>query len=211
MNSLQSSSVLSDNASLTTTSPPITAINSPTNTRYAYGIWVYVNSWDNTKEKVIFSRKDNISLTLDTNKPSLYCNVTMSDTTTINKTLITDNFPLQKWVFVIVSIDNQFLDCYLDGKLVKSTRLYRGADTGSIVLLPAIPPKETTPIILGSTPFDAVVASFTRWITPMDPQTAWNAYMAGNSNGSIMPNISSFGANLFIVKNNLAYSNVKLF
>jgi hypothetical protein len=35
-------------------------------------------------------------------------------------TTITTNFPLQKWVQVIISIDNYLLDLYLDGKLMNS-------------------------------------------------------------------------------------------
>ena len=33
---------------------PITTINSGQSTRYAYGIWVYVNTWDSTREKKPF-------------------------------------------------------------------------------------------------------------------------------------------------------------
>jgi hypothetical protein len=304
------SAVLSSKANLNATVPPITSINNPTNTRYAYGIWVYVNSWNSTTEKVIFSRNNNIRLRLDNTKPTLYCEVTMNDGSTIHRTTITDNFPLQKWVFIIVSVDNQFLDCYLDGKLVKSTRLYqykgaphsggkwhghegfiegkqnmwtRGSDGtshgtpqpgppsgpassgspssrtpssgspssgspssgspssgsrspsgtpsvspspsgtpsgttapsgGNKILIPAIPPTETTPIVLGGTkPFDAVVATFTRWNAPVDPQTAWTAYTGGNTTSGLgkLGNIASYGANLSILQNNAEYSKITLF
>ena len=33
---------------------------------------------------------------------------------------ITNNFPLQKWTCILVSVDNKIIDVYLDGKLVKS-------------------------------------------------------------------------------------------
>ena len=36
--------------------------NSPTSTRYAYGLWIYVNSWDTNAAKPIFTREDNIKL-----------------------------------------------------------------------------------------------------------------------------------------------------
>lgn len=206
----KTTTTLISTASLKATNPPITSVANATNSRYAYGIWVYVNSWDNNAQKVIFSRNNNISVSLDTLTPSLYCNVTMSDNVTQKKVLVTDNFPLQKWVFVIISLDNQFLDCYIDGKLIKSSRL------GSSSLIPATPPDEKTPIILGGltskmTPFDAVVAKFSRWTVPMDPTTAWNTYMAGNGGSVLGNNVSSFGANVSILKNNIEYSKMTLF
>ena len=39
--------------------------NGPSNTSYCYGLWIYVNSWDMSKEKTIFNRTDNIQLYLD--------------------------------------------------------------------------------------------------------------------------------------------------
>ena len=213
------STVLLSKADLNAKIPEIKSINSPTNTRYAYGIWVYVNSWNSSSDKIIFSRNNNIKLRLDNTKPSLYCDIIMSDGTTNNRTTITDNFPLQKWVFIIVSVDNQFLDCYLDGKLVKSTKLYKdnnsttNTTTQNQVLIPLVPPNETTPIILGSsTPFDAQVASFTRWSSPVDPQTVWTAYTGGNTtNGLNLSSLSSYGANLAILQNNTEYSKITLF
>ena len=59
------SSTIQSSASLKTTVTQITNIESPTNTRYTYGIWIYVNSWDINANKTIFSRKDNLKLYLD--------------------------------------------------------------------------------------------------------------------------------------------------
>lgn len=205
-----SQSTLTQNASLKTTTT-ITTINKPTNTRYAYGIWVYVNSWNNLNKKVIFSRNNNISLYLDQNKPSLYCDITMNKAEKVplsTTTLITDNFPIQKWVYVILSVDNQFLDCYLDGKLVKSSRIYVVDSVKKMTYIP-LAPSATTPILLGAIPFDAAVSRFNRWTHPMDPQTAWDNYMKGNGNRSIMS--ATYGADLSIKQNNLEFSKINLF
>ena len=105
--------------------PVITNISSPTNNQYAYGIWLYVNNWDQGTTKVIFSVQGSLNVYLLQNQPSLCVDVKMSDNTT-SSTIITNNFPLQKWVYIIVSLDNQFLDVYLDGKLIKSAKLSTG-------------------------------------------------------------------------------------
>jgi len=205
-----SGSSLTTTASLKATNPPITSINSPTSVNYAYGIWIYVNTWDNNVKKIIFSRNNNISVYLDTMTPSLKCDITMSNSS-VQTILITDNFPIQKWVYIIVSVDNQIVDAYLDGKLVKSQRVYVPATARSPELMPMTPPDLSTPIILGSNPFDAVVSKFNRWTSPMDPQTAWNNYLSGNGSTSYASSLSSFNANLSILKDNVIYSKFSLF
>jgi hypothetical protein len=204
-----SSKALLKTASLKASNPSITSISEPRSSRYAYGIWTYVNSWDNTNTKVIFSRANNLKLYLSASEPSLYCDVYMNDGST-KTTLITDNYLIQRWVHIIISLDNQFLDCYLDGKLVKSSRLYGTSKTPTST--PAIPPSDTTPIIIGSSnPFDAVVSNFVRWTNPMDPDTAWKTYLSGNGLQTLGSSFNSYGAKLNIMQNNTNYANLQLF
>jgi hypothetical protein len=37
--------------------------------------------------------------------------------------VVTNNFPIQKWVHIGIVIDNKIMDVYLDGKMVKSVKL----------------------------------------------------------------------------------------
>jgi hypothetical protein len=205
-------------------------IGSPTNTQYAYGVWVYVNSWENKTPKVFMSQTDVLNVYLLQDKPSLCVDVKMSDTSTVS-TIITQNFPLQKWVYIIVSLDNQFLDVYLDGKLVKSVRLSNAA--GSI--FPAVPGKSpqvwlgnsnvsnklfngVSAMTLSSTgsslntftPFNAYATYFYRWTVPMDPGTAWRYYMKGNGQNSLMNNLSGYGVSMQILQNNVVASSYTL-
>lgn len=123
------SSDLVQEASLLTQIPAISNISGPRNTRYAHSVWIYVNTWDNNTEKTIFSRDDNLRLYLDKTSPVLKLDVTMNNNTTvapsIETMIITNNFPLQKWVNITISMDNQFADAYIDGKLVRSQRFLR--------------------------------------------------------------------------------------
>ena len=100
---INKSSVISKSANLKDGgNDPITTINSGQSTRYTYGIWIYVNTWDSTREKTIFSRKDNIRLYLAANEPSLYCSITCmaKDGSSLNdqNILITDNFGISNAV-----------------------------------------------------------------------------------------------------------------
>jgi len=199
-----SSSELVPTASLLTPVPAISNISGPKNTRYAHSVWIYVNTWDNNTDKVIFSRADNLKLYLDKTSPVLKLDVTMNDTTSSTETMIiTNNFPLQKWVNVTISMDNQFADAYIDGKLVRSQRFFKKtADNNSAI--PAIPPGKEIPVYLGNTGgnFDAYATKFKRWTTPIDPETAWDIYMKGNGSSKMASALNDIGIDLSILQNN---------
>lgn len=205
---------LQPSANLKLQVPPITQIEGATNTRHGYSLWVYVNSWDNNSPKTIFSRSDNsIKLYLDDTSPTLKVDLAMKDDT--NETMIvTTNFPLQKWVSIAVSVDNQFVDVYLDGKLVKSQRFYKTTGVEPDVvrgIFPKIPLNGTdSPIYLGNiatgnthSAFDAFVTEFKRWTVPIDPESAWNNYLAGNGTNGVSRAFSSYGIDVAVLKNNV--------
>ena len=196
------SSVISKSASLKEgNNSPITTINSGQSTRYAYGIWTYVNTWDSTREKTIFSRDNNIRLYLAANKPSLYCTITCvgNDGSSLENQnlLITDNFAVQKWVYIVISSDNTVVDAYIDGKLVNSTKL------------PSSPNQPGTakdaPIIYGSG-WDCYVAGFQNWANPIGPQEAWDNYLSGNGS-SMSQFFGNYSFNLGIMKDNVEQSS----
>jgi len=197
---VKQSAVITKSASLKMgNNPPINTINSGQSTQYAYGIWIYVNTWDTMSNKTIFSRTNNIQLYLDANKPNLYCDITCFNggklsTQTI---LITDNFPVQKWVYVIVSSDTMIIDCYLDGKMVNSTKLTNSPN------VPGLP--NVAPIVLGQG-WDAYVAGFQNWNGPIGPQQAWDSYLSGNGN-VISSFFSRYTLNFAINKDNVQQSS----
>ena len=202
-----SSSELVQTASLLTSVPPISDISGPKNTRYAHSVWIYVNTWDNNKEKVIFSRDDNLKLYLDQTSPVLKLDVTMNNTTaatpSIEPMIITNNFPLQKWVNVTISMDNQFADAYIDGKLVRSQRFFKKTENNGSAI-PIVPPGKEVPVYLGNKggEFDAYATRFRRWTTPIDPETAWDVYMKGNGSSKMASALNDIGIDLSILQNN---------
>jgi len=197
---------------------PVSSMVDPNSTRYAYSIWIYVNSWNNSANKVIISRYNDVVLFLDSTTATLKCKlnpkyspdnatahpidpskVINADTNSpfIN---ITNNFPLQKWVNITVSIDNTIFDAYLDGKLVKSLQINQ------------VNPDRTSELYLGNG-YDAFVTRLSRFNHPLDPQTAWNIYLKGNGNGSGLfgnSKIPNYSANLTIYQDNVEAKNIKL-
>lgn len=189
-------------------------MSNPTSTKYAYGLWIYVNSWQMGTPKTLYSRDNNVKLYLDANSPTLKCDIYMSNDA--YKTIeITDNFPVQKWVHIIVSVDNQYADCYLDGKLVKSGRAYSEDSTGSGIQTPKQPPvggKEGTKMKLGGgTRFDAYVSRFKHWSSAINPETAWATYMQGNGQGAMKNMLSAYGLDVLIKKDNVEQTKLSLF
>jgi hypothetical protein len=181
---------------------PITNINSAQSSQYTYGIWVYVNTWDTTSTKVIFQRQQgSIKLYLASNQPYLYCHIATNPASTGGDILITDNFPIQKWVYIVISSDTNIVDCYLDGKLVTSNKLSNSP------VSPGLPAAD--PIILGSG-WDAYVASFNNWAGPIGPQEAWDSYLSGNGS-TVSRFFSSYGLTVTISKDNVQESSYKIF
>jgi hypothetical protein len=200
------SAVIAKSASLKAgNNPPITTLNSGQSTRYAYGIWVYVNTWDTVSQKTIFYRQQNsIMLYLDSSKPSLYCHIGTNPPTAPGESgdiLITDNFPVQKWVYIIVSVDTNIVDCYLDGKLITSNKLANSP------VAPGL--SSVDPIQLGSG-WDAYIARFNNWAGPIGPQEAWDSYLSGNGS-TVSRFLSAYGMTVSIYKDNIEQSSYKVF
>lgn len=209
VNYISASKTILKTVNLNSANPDITLIDKAENISYGYGAWIYINSWDQNKSKGVFSRSENISLYLDQSRPILKCDISLNNTSTTNQTIvITENFPLQKWVYIIVSVDGgtgngTIVDCYINGKLIKSSKLTGDAKSPASSTL--------SPIKIGNgTVWDAVLAKFTRFTKPVDPQTAWDNYLSGNGSSGIF-SFGNFSANLAVLKDNVQYSNVKLF
>jgi hypothetical protein len=199
-------SSLVEKVDLKLSSPSIdySTLPSPRTSRYSYGVWIFVNSWSSLEEKNIFSRpsksgKYDVRLFLDKESPRLKCDIlTEGD---VKETItLTDNFPVQKWVFVIMSVDNQIVDMYLDGKLVVSKKLAK---------MPVISESNIT---LGnstaSASMDIILSKFSRWTSPMDPTSAWSKYMDGNGISSALP---SYGMKLTVMKDGVDSKQLKFF
>jgi hypothetical protein len=143
---------------------------------YYFSTWVYVKSWNNTTTKTIISQGSETTgtqpcefkLYLDAGSPSLKCDVR----TTGNNDkgiILTNNFPIQKWCQIAVSVDNNTLDFYMDGRLVLSKKLTAPAATSQ------------SSITMGDSGNpDIQLAMVKRDTVAIDPRTALNEYLAGN-------------------------------
>ncbi len=162
--------------------------------RYAYGMWVYVNSWSSNQPKIVFERSGSLSVALLGQTPTLQVRI-METGGNPHTITVTNNFPIQKWVYIVVSVDHTLIDTYLDGKLVKSHQVSLGL--GGPGGAPTIATPEGT---LTSGKFDAYIARFKRWSHPINPQTVYDEYMKGNGQGSM---IGAYGVDVSVLKDNI--------
>jgi hypothetical protein len=168
----------------------------PSSARYSYNLWIYANELT-SGDNAIFSIDQSVVLKITTGG-ELQLLVTTGDGTNPFKTItITPNYPMQRWVCVSISVDNNVVDIYLDGKLVKSqTMTVQKTSDKSI-------------ITFGTG--DIYIAEFERLATPIDPQTAWDRYMAGNGGSYISNMFSSYGATMILSKDQVDMKKFTLF
>jgi len=175
---------LADKLDLAQDQSPIlaTSLTKPQHSKFSYEFWMYVygtkeNATVGTDGKYIFYRNasaavdspKNIGIKLNSTVPSLTLQYTKNGAPI--DVVITDNLPLQSWVHVIVSVDNSYIDIYMNGKLVKSIK-----DT---IATPSA--EESIQFEISKT----YLAKFQRTASPTDPQTAWNHYLEGNGDNPI--------------------------
>jgi hypothetical protein len=182
----------------------------PDSARFTYNVWVYVNSWNTDARKTIFSRLYETNLYLDNNTSTLKLDlgnppISDSDQEDYLETIeITNNFPLQKWVCILVSVDNNIIDVYLDGKMVKSVFI------GNNIAPPFQSMQASSSIVFGSG-WDAYISKFERTPKPTDPKSAWDKYLEGNGGSTISNALGNINVNVSLLKDNVETSSFYLF
>jgi hypothetical protein len=96
--------------------------------------------------------------------------------------LKTDNFPIQKWTYIIISVSkNSLVELYMNGKLVQSANYnstYGGLDSLNALQRPFV--TDNDKLIFGNK-IDAYISNMFINSKAMDTNTAWKKYMNGPS------------------------------
>lgn len=159
---------------------PWQKITNPGARTYHYEGWVYVKSLP-TSESAFFSRGQ-FALTLNSARQLRVCvgdtiNVNTNGVTHVDgneKMTIINEFPLQKWVYIVVNVvNNKIIEAYLNGKLVQTKQMLDGKDVSII--------NARDPIRIGGTAsVDGYLTKFKRDPNALNPDEAWKNYLAGN-------------------------------
>ena len=138
----------------------------------AISIWFYIKTWVGGT-RLIEMKKDTTSLfkvqfKAATNTIQIF---PRSGVTVTGEDCDIAEFPLQKWVNLIVSFNGSAMDVYVDGKLVKSCVVNNGSKLS-----------ETNTIILGDSAKTEDIGFITNVklkASPIAPQEAWDIYSEG--------------------------------
>lgn len=194
----------------------------PGSANYTVSMWVYLSGWAtdhnyntimNINTKSCSSKaptrylnnhhSNNYILYLDKDEPNLFFYVPSSGSAS-GDVLVTNNFPVQSWVFVSISVQGNQGDFYINGKLMKSQNL---TNKGGGVC----PPMDTIELgypgghnsgFVGSYATNnpnMYIANVQRVSAASNPQEVWTAYLAGNGVSSL--NLTSYGAEFGLTQN----------
>lgn len=193
------------------TQPPVviksSTITNPYSANYSVGVWVFISNFTQNSQIDRFltygttKNQQMFSLRMDSGKPLLYCDVLVNEGNksfkkqSVQLTSINESFPIQKWTYVVVSVSNTFIECYLNGRFVSASKV----DTnGLYVLEPAVGADiESGPTFrfgakgtkmdggsIRSNGCPVVITGLSRWDAPLSAGDIYNNYMKGNGNSS---------------------------
>ena len=178
---------------------------------YTYSIWFYIDDWNYKygENKVILAHKNdndksNPIISLGPTNNNLFIITkyygTEGESISQNNSCNISNIPLQKWVNVILSLNNRTLDVYLDGKLVRTC------------LTPGVPEINTNSKIILSPDggFSGFTSNILHMTKSINPQQAYNIYRQGYG-GSILGNLlSNYKLKLALYENNVEKSSIMI-
>ena len=199
---------LSSSSWLNEANAPITTISNPQSSVFTYGVWLYINTWNQGPTNIFNcsnSNQTHFSLDLPVSSPTLTCTINTGITAcnpSASPTVITitNNIGIQRWVYVLISVNTNIVDCYLDGKLVTSTQL------NGIPTISCSNANNNWAINYGTG--DIYISNFQRWTTATDPSTALSYYGTKPPTAKIF---SKYSASVQLSVNGTPKQSVKLF
>jgi hypothetical protein len=167
-------------------------LKSPASPKYYILIWLYVTKLPTAALNIY---------TLGDLKLTLMPSGVLQYTPVLNKTTtITDNFPLERWTCVILSVTGSGIDAFMDGKLIKSQSVSMATPTASSTIVEGS----------GNDAANVFIAKFERVPNTIDPSDAWDKYMAGNGGNPLYNFLKRFGVNLILSKDATEQSRLTL-
>lgn len=191
---------------------PGSDLGSPDAKNVTYSVWAFVEDAASVSENLIFSRNKDLHVGF---KDGTFIVYVGGDTTGTGGALqngqkidVTHNFPLQKWVHILVtteaSTNGRIVDIYLDGKMVKSVNItYDDTTSGNYK------PDGTHAIKFDQ--FQCYISKFERIPKTFDPKTAYNKYKQGNGGSNLGNVLGNFGLKFAVTKDEIETTAFQLF
>jgi hypothetical protein len=154
----------------------------PSNGHYTFSTWVYIDDWNynhGTVKPILHkigadgaSKLFNMQLGSYTNDLTIEVESYSTDQTgTSTNTIKIENINLQRWVNIIVSVNDRNVDVYLNGKLVKSEFMENVINTANF--------NASDLMITSSGGFGGYISKTRYYPHFITPKTAWSIYRDG--------------------------------
>lgn len=173
----------------------INGASQPKTQNNAFSFWFYISSWTSGQKEPLIKLNQGsdiyMSAKLDAANNTLIIEIksTVDNKATVATVNITD-IRLQKWNHIIISVNGNVVDVYLDGKLVK---------TKIASSIPSTTTSEFKPTIGGSGNKGFISSALYKndYITP---EEAWNIYSMGYTGAGLFDFVNRYKLNFSITK-----------
>lgn len=165
----------------------------PTAITYSYQFWVYLSAPPG-RSQPIFSRgnpdgqnKNDFEVDISGQQLVLKCGA--GDQVAPNQImLITNNFPIQKWTYVVINVFNlSTFEAYINGKLAKTVNATVTKPTSKM-----------SNLVIGNSALSGYITKFTRTPKTMDAKEVWTTYLSGNGLSNFFSSIIPYGLTMSI-------------
>lgn len=194
-------------------------VSSKNSNNFSYSVWFYVTDWQyrltETKDLVVRNTRgrksssnphislapyeNNINIVIDTIQNNSNKNQQHHHHKQQNNCFIR-NFPLQRWVNLIISLNGRTLDVYLNGKLVRTC------------ILPGVakPVGESDIKLTPNGGFSGWTSKLRFWAKPLNPQEAFNVYKEGPGGSSWLSIFDKYKLKISYLVNNVEQGSVSI-
>jgi hypothetical protein len=171
-------------------------MTNPNSLTYSYQTWLYISNTPRGKIPIFYrtlSPKDPNNFELNVEGQKLSLSVGKGDTQPRQIMVITQNFTIQKWIYLAINVINtQTFEVYINGKLAKTVNV-ASADS-------PIPTSKMSNLYIGNTELKGYVTRFTRLASTLNAKTVWNNYLSGNGLNNSLSTLVPYGLKMSVSK-----------
>lgn len=168
--------------------------------RYSISTWIYINDWNTNfgqiKNIVTYPRgsgtNSNFIIQLKENTNDLDILIPTGTTTYTTQTITFNNISIQKWVNIIVCVDTNSSDLYINGKLVNSISYDNVSSTPSS--------QSSLTFSKDGIGFNGSISGSRFYNKFLTPQECWTIYTDGFSNSLLGSFMNRYNASIVFYK-----------
>lgn len=183
-------------------------LKNPSSYTYSYQLWLYLSNpvSTNTNTRIFYRGSTGSNayseFELGLKGTQLVLNAgNGSDNNPDQVMVITQNVPIQKWVYLVINVYNlKTYEAYINGKLAKTVNVNTSVTPNS----------KTSSLYVGDSSLTGYTTKFIRLPTTLDAKTIWNNYLSGNGLTNIFTSIFPYGVNMAISSGEEVKRNIRL-